>query len=213
MRSVWQETAELPHFAPLQGNVKTGVLIIGGGITGILCAYFLEQAGVDYRLLEAAELCGGVTGYTAAKLTSQHGLIYDKLRRLFGLEGARIYLEANEAALAQYRALCRGIDCDYQEQDAYVYSLDHRSRLEKELAVLNALGFPAELVSQPALPFPTAGALRFPGQAQFHPLKFLAAISRGLHIHERSKVLELAPGEAKSHQGRVQAEKIIIATH
>lgn len=213
MRSVWQKTTELPKFGPLEGDERTDVLIIGGGITGILCAYLLSQAGVDYRLLEAAELCGGVTGCTTAKLTSQHGLIYEKLRRQFGLEGARMYLEANEAALARYRALCRGIDCDYQEQDSHVYAMDRRDKLEKELATLNALGFPAELVSEPSLPFPTAGALRFPGQAQFHPLKFLAALTRGLRIHERTKVLELAPGEARTHQGRVRAEKIIIATH
>ena len=140
-------------------------------------------------------------------------LIYDKLTRTFGREKARLYWEANKAALEQYRALCRGIDCGFQERDAFVYSLNRRDRLEQEVRSLERLGVPAELVDKPSLPFATAGAVRFPGQAQFHPLRFLASIAKGLRIHERTKVLELKPGGAKTHQGTVRADKIIIATH
>ena len=75
------------------------MLIIGGGIAGLLCAYFLEQAGVSYVLVEADRICGGITKDTTAKITAQHGLIYDKLIREFGLEKARLYLQANQKAL------------------------------------------------------------------------------------------------------------------
>ena len=213
MRSIWEQTARLPQFDALTGGVQTDVLIIGGGMAGILCAYFLEQAGVDYLLLEADRICGGVTGNTTAKITSQHGLIYSRLAREFGLEAARLYLEANEAALARYRSLCREIDCDFQEQDAYVYSLGRRDKLENEVAVLEQLGVPARLVSDLPLPIPAAGAVRFPGQAQFHPLRFIAAIARGLRIHEHTKVLSLRDGEAVPSGGTVRAGKVVAATH
>lgn len=213
MRSIWEQTARLPQFDALTGGVQTDVLIIGGGMAGILCAYFLEQAGVDYLLLEADRICGGVTGNTTAKITSQHGLIYSRLAREFGLEAARLYLEANEAALARYRSLCREIDCDFQEQDAYVYSLGRRDKLENEVAVLEQLGVPARLVSDLPLPIPAAGAVRFPGQAQFHPLRFIAAIARGLRIHEHTKVLSLRDGEAVTSGGTVRAGKVVAATH
>ncbi len=213
MDSLWTKTARLPHFPPLEGDRETDVLIIGGGMAGILCAWFLNQAGVDCILLEAAELCGGTTGNTTAKITAQHGLLYDRLIRTLDQKKASLYLRANQAALEQYRRLCRDIDCDFQTRDSFVFSLDRRDKLERETLALTTLGVSAELVTQLPLPFPTAGAVRFPRQAQFHPLKFAAALVQGLRIHEHTKVLELRPGAVRTHQGTVQAKKIIVTTH
>ena len=98
MNPIWLETARLPQFDPLNGNLTTDVLVIGGGIAGLLCAYQLTQAGVDCVLVEASRICGGTTRGTTAKITAQHGLIYHKLIQRFGAEKARLYLEANIAA-------------------------------------------------------------------------------------------------------------------
>ncbi len=213
MNPIWLETARLPQFDPLNGNLTTDVLVIGGGIAGLLCAYQLTQAGVDCVLVEASRICGGTTRGTTAKITAQHGLIYHKLIQRFGAEKARLYLEANIAALKRYRTLCQTIDCDFAEEDTFVYSADDRKKLEQELAALDRLGFGAELVTDLPLPFPVAGAVRFPRQARFHPLKFAAAIAKGLRIFEHTKVLELAPGKAVTNHGTITAERTIIATH
>ena len=103
----------MPQFPALRGDRKTDVLIIGGGMAGILCAWKLREAGVDCLLLEADRICGGVTAGTTAKITFQHGLCYDKLIREFGAEKARMYLDANRAALEKYRALAARISCDF----------------------------------------------------------------------------------------------------
>ena len=213
MDSLWRQTAAMPRFAPLEGDRAVEVLVIGGGIAGLLCAYALKQAGADCLLVEAGTLCGGVTGNTTAKVTSQHGLLYDRLMRVRGLEAARQYLEANEAALDRYRRLCRNIDCGFREQDSFVYTLDRREPLEREVRALERIGFPAELVTALPLPFPTAGAVRFPRQAQVHPLQFLSHIARDLRICEHTKVLELRPGAAVTNRGAIRAEKIVAATH
>ena len=118
MGSIWTSTARLPRFAPLRRDLKTDVLVVGGGIAGLLCAYLLKAAGADCALVEADRICGGTTMNTTAKVTAQHGLIYSKLLREFGPEKARLYLEANRGALGKYRELCRGIDCDFEERDA-----------------------------------------------------------------------------------------------
>ena len=213
MESVWTKTASLPQFPPLEDDLKTDVLIIGGGITGILCTWMLRRRGVDCALIETGRLCGGTTGYTTAKITSQHGLIYHRLVREFGVDAARLYWQAQEAALGKYRELCREIDCDFQEKDNFVYSLDKRAELENEMEALERIGAPARFVRELPLPFPTLGAVCFPRQGQFHPLKFLAALAGDLPAYEHTRALEWAPGAVRTERGTIRAEKVIVATH
>ena len=72
-------------------DLKTDVLIVGGGLAGLLCASRLKQAGIHYCVVEAGRICGGATGNTTAKITSQHGLAYDALIRKMGAEKAKLY--------------------------------------------------------------------------------------------------------------------------
>ncbi|MGN1340802.1 MAG: FAD-dependent oxidoreductase [Oscillospiraceae bacterium] len=210
---VWRESVQPPHFRQLSGNIQTGVLIIGGGIAGILTAYFLQQRGAPYVLVEKGRICSGTTGCTTAKITYQHGLIYDKLVRSFGTERAGMYLRANRAAFDKYEQLCSEIDCGYERRNNYVYSINDRRKLENELDALTRLGFPAELSEDIPLPFETAGAVCFPEQAQFHPLKFLYAIAEDLNIYENTFVREMENTTAVTDHGRIRAEKVIVATH
>jgi len=212
MDSLWADTAP-PAFPPLEHDAETDVLIIGGGLAGILCAYTLTQAGTDCLLIEADTICGGISRNTTAKITSQHGLIYGKLERQFGPDTARLYWKANEAALRRYRQLARAFPCDFEEKPAYVYSLDQPETLKAELAALERLGIPAAFADHVPLPFPTAGAIRFEGQAQFHPLKLAAGVARDLHIHEHTAARAFEKNTVVTDHGRVRAENIIVATH
>ena len=80
-------------------------------------------------MAEAETVCSGVTRNTTAKITSQHGLVYSGLIRRFGVERAQMYLNANESALQEYRALCAEINCDFEEKDSFVYSLNGREKI------------------------------------------------------------------------------------
>lgn len=213
MESLWEQTWEQPDFPSQHRDMSTDVLIIGGGMAGILCAYQLHCAGVPYVLVEAETICSGITKNTTAKITSQHGLIYDKLISKFGIQRAKQYLTANQAAVQTYRQLCRNMDCDFEEKAAYVYALDDRRKIERELNALEKLGFSAEFVDKLPLPFPVAGAVRFSNQAQFHPLKFVSSLAKGLHIYEHTQVRELMGTTAVTNHGRICAKKIIVTTH
>ena len=213
MESVWEKMAQKPKFDALDGNKKTDVLIIGGGIAGILCAYKLKNAGVDCILVEATEICSGITGNTTAKITLGHGLIYDRMIRRFGEDKVRLYAKAQSKAIKEYAKLCEDIDCDYETRDNYVYSLTDRNKIEKDVAALNRLGVKAELSGAHELPFTVAGAVRVRDQAQFHPLNFLYAIAKDLPIYEHTKVVELMPYKAKTDRGEITYKKLIIATH
>ena len=170
--SIWEENAERPHFEALEESKNTDVLIIGGGIAGILCAYMLKNAGVDCILAEARRICSGITQNTTAKITLGHSLLYDKLIRRFGEERARLYLEAQQKACWKYAELCKNIPCDYEAKDSYVYSMNSHKKIEQEVDALNRLGVGAEFSAKLPLPLTVAGAVCVKNQAQFNPLKF-----------------------------------------
>ena len=213
MKSVWEQDLPRVCFETLNGNKSTDVLIVGGGIAGILCAYQLKNAGVDCMLVEAKDICGGVTQNTTAKITLGHGLLYDKLIRRFGKETAQLYLKAQIQAKEEYVRLCERIDCDFEMKDSYVYSLRDRKKIEKEVDALNRLGVKATFSDGGTLPLPIVGAVRVKDQAQFHPLKFLYAIAKDLPIFEHTKVVELMPRKAMTNHGTITYKKLIVTTH
>ena len=213
MKSIWEENIERSHFSELKGNIQTDVLIIGGGMAGILCAYMLKKQGTDCILVEADRICGGITKNTTAKITLAHGLIYDKLIRCFGKEKAELYLTAQSEALKEYEHLSQIVDCDYEKKDSYVYSLFNRHKIENEIKAINCLGLNADFCDNLSIPISVAGAVRVTNQAQFNPLKFACGLAKDLPIYEHTKVTELAPGFAKTEHAEIKCEKIIVTTH
>lgn len=213
MLSVWSVYSEFKSFPTLDGDKKTDVLIIGGGIAGLLCAYKLKQRGVACIVLEADKICGGVTQNTTAKITSQHGFIYDKLIKNFGTEKALMYLQSNEKAIEEYKKLAEEIPCDFENKDNFVYCTDSRFKVEKELKALERLNFNADFVKDIPVPVDIEGAVKFSNQAQFNPLKLLSQISKDLEIYENTKVIEVRGNTAITFHGDVVADKIIVATH
>lgn len=212
-QSVWSDTAKIPSFPKLAEDKKTDVLIIGGGLCGILCAYFLQKAGINYLLAEGNQIASGITKNTTAKITSQHGLIYADLVKNAGKEKAKMYLNANEIAVKTYETLCRNIKCDFESKNAYTYSLSDRAIIEAEVKAVESLGLAATFHQTSPLPFPIKGAVCFPNQAQFHPLKFIAELAKGLNIYENTFVLKIEGLSAITKNHKIHAKKIIVATH
>lgn len=213
MESIWSRTVKLPQFEQLNGDYHTDVLVIGGGIAGLLCGYMLNNCGINCAIIEADKICNGVTQNTTAKITVQHGLLYHKLISKYSLEKAQLYFQAQNRALEMYSALSKTIDCDFEESDAFVYSRNSRIEIESEANALRKIGCPAVFAEDVHLPFRIKGAVCVPKQAQFHPLKFLNAIAKDLPIFEDTRALEVKPGEVITNNGRIKAEKIIVATH
>ena len=211
MKSIWCDL-NFPTFKSLSGDISTDVLIIGGGISGLLTAYFLDRAGVDYLLVEKNKICTGVTANTTAKITVGQGFNYHKILSLRGKEMAQAYYHANKRAVKEYFSLCKNIDCDFEVKDNFVYSFE-KHKIEKELEALEKIGYKAEYCDKLNLPFETAGAVKTKGQAQFHPLKFLAKISENLNIFEQTKVREMVGNTAITEKGKIKAKRVVVATH
>ncbi len=213
MDSIWNDNCKMTSFDSLAGDITTDVLIVGGGLCGLLCAYMLKASGVDCVLVEADRICKGITNDTTAKITVQHGLIYDKIISKYGLEKAELYYKSQGAALENFRKIASQGNCDFVNCSSFVYSKDNTNVIEKEMKALEKIGCKAEFTEKTELPFAVSGAVKIENQARFHPLKFASFISKGLPIYENTKVLELTPGGAVTNRGRIMSKKIIVATH
>lgn len=214
MDSIWTKTFTNRKRVSLKGDIRADVAVIGGGMTGILTAWQLKQAGVRAVVLEADRIGGGQTGNTTAKVTSQHGMFCHTFIENKGEETARKYVQANQAAVEEYKKIIRekGISCDLRECDSYVYSADGDT-LAKEVEAAKKLGVDVVLENQISLPVSCAGTVCFHGQAEFHPLKFIGALAEELEIYENTPVKEVEEHLVKTPGGSVRADKIVFAVH
>ena len=114
MHSIWSDKVNINSRQPLTHDIRTGVLIIGGGLAGILCAYRLKMLGIPCVIAEATSICSGTTRYTTAKITAQHGLIYHRIAKRYNIDYAHLYLKAGLDALTEYEKLCSHINCDFE---------------------------------------------------------------------------------------------------
>ena len=215
MKSIWSIDTEFPKRESLTEDIKTEVAVIGGGLAGLLIAYFLYQENIDTVVLEANKIASGQTKNTTAKITSQHNLIYDSLINNFGLEIAKGYGQANERALEKYAEIIdrENISCNFQREPAYVYTLDDISKIEKEAIAANKVGINAEMTRETSLPFDVKASVRFPNQATFNPLKFIKGIIKPLKIYENTRVREVEDDKVITEGGVVLANHIVVATH
>lgn len=220
MQSLWSKTVELTGESFALGTGKIKNVVIGAGMAGILTAYFLKRNGQEVIILEAGEIAGGQTKNTTAKITGQHGLIYHNMIKKAGMEKAKGYSMANEAAIKAYKEIIQkeGISCHFEMLPSFLYSIEEKGKelLQKEAEAAIRLGIKAyfaERDRQQELPFPITGQVCFEQQAQFHPLEFIEGVSKELTIYENINVLAVKGHKLVTDKGTITAENIIFATH
>ncbi|HEX3075773.1 MAG TPA: FAD-dependent oxidoreductase [Lachnospiraceae bacterium] len=224
--SYWIDSTSQPAFPTLESDISVDIAVVGGGISGIFTAYLLNQPGIRIAVLEADQILKGTTGHTTAKITSQHGLIYHKIKSQMSEEFAKQYAEANETAIRKIQSTIEkhSIDCDFIQQCAFDYTLQDKyvSKIQDEVETASSLGIKATYLDHIPLPFPVKAAVRFDDQAQFHPRKFLLPIAEhisknGVDIYEHTRIVDIEDHgryTLTSKDGRrVSAEKVIIASH
>lgn len=218
----WPATAPETRFPTLDHDMDCDVAVIGGGMVGITTARLLKDAGLRVVVIERHRVGRQVTGKSTAKVTTQHHLIYHDLTRRFGTDTARTYAVANTYGLETICGLAErfSIDCDLEEVAGYVYARtdEDRDAVQQEVEAARALGLPAAFDDAPPLPHPTAGAVRFDGQRQFHPCKYVAGLAEtipgdGSAVFENSVVHFVDGPVVEVEGGRVRARHIVMATH
>jgi len=182
--SFWLDSTDSPKFPQLEKDIHVDVTVVGGGITGITTAYLLANEGKKVALLEGDRLLNGTTGHTTAKITAQHGLIYDELITNIGENEAKLYYQANTEALQFIKNTVNKlqIDCEFQEQDAIIYATteEYEKKIQKEAKAYERLGINGVMTEEIALDISIKNAIIMRNQAQFHPVKYLHALVKAL---------------------------------
>jgi glycine/D-amino acid oxidase-like deaminating enzyme/nitrite reductase/ring-hydroxylating ferredoxin subunit len=222
--STWIEAASFTDYPALEGAVKADVAVVGGGIAGLAAALALQGEGLDVAVVEMDRIGHGVTGHTTGKVTPLHGLVYDKLRRRFGEDGARAYASANLAGLEQIESLARkGLDCDREPLPTITYA--HREEdigsIEAEVDAAQAAGLDARYMESTDLPYPVKAAVRIEEGLGINAAKLCVGLADrvmagGGAIFERTRALKLeegSPCRVRTQAGELVADSVVLATN
>src|SRR5215213_925389 len=185
--SLWIGTTPESPFQPLSGDTGADVCVIGAGIAGLCTAMLLAQEGRSVCVIEADRVASGVTGYTTAKITALHGLKYGELIKTHGEDVARVYAEANQAAIEDFARIIeeQRIDCDFRLMAALTYTEDDDwvEAIRAEAEALQRFGHAASVTTETSLPLAVKAAVRLENQALFHPRKFALATAQFVKEH------------------------------
>lgn len=226
--SVWMETTETTAFPPLADDVRVSVCVVGAGIAGMTTAYLLARAGKSVVVVDDGAIGGGETGRSTAHITAALDDRYYRIARLHGERGARLAAESHVAAIQRIEAIAsqEEIDCDFERVDGFLFLSkgDSRALLERELAAVRQAGVKDVALFQraPIETFDTGPALRFPRQAQFHPLKYVNGLARAIvrdggtiHCGTRvSRIEDGTPATVTTADGHtILADDVVVATN
>lgn len=225
--SLWMATAEIPEGERLARDESADVCVVGAGISGLTAAYLLARAGRSVVVLDDGPIAGGETCRTTAHLSNVIDDSYHWIEQVHGEEGARLAAESHTAAIARIEAIVReeGIRCDFGRVDGYLFN--PREGKQEDLAAEEEAARRAgvRVAPLPRVPwdfFDTGPCLQFPGQAQFHPLRYMAGLADALRAAggriftgaHASEIQGGAPARVVTGNGpAVTAAAIIVATN
>lgn len=223
--SLWMEE-EIASYPPLNNDLTTDVCVVGGGIAGLTCAYFLAKRGLSVTVIEGGSLGGGQTSRTTAHLAWSLDDHFFELERLFGLEGARLAAESHLEAIRTIERIVQaeGINCDFEKVDAYLFSSPEGCSdiLEKEWATLQRMKVPVKQIKRAPIPFDTGPCLQFLEHGQFHIFKYLKGLVKAIlenngKIFTHTHVHRIQDGSpcyvVTDHHQIISAKSVIVATN
>lgn len=226
MNSLWLSNTDSQTFESLNSNLKADVCIIGAGIFGLSCAYYLSKAGLKVIVLEKDGIGEKTTGHTTGKITSSHGLFYTYLLNNFGEKFAHDYLFANEEAISNIKNIIdiENINCDFEYKSNFVYTTDKSevNKIKTEVETVNSLGFPANFVTKVGLPFEISGAIQFKNQAQFNAISYLYGLCKSItnnsgKIFTHSTVIDVKNTGSSyftyTSNANIESKYVILASH
>lgn len=228
----WYEdtVGERPEYAPLDGDVSTDVVIVGGGFTGLSAAVHLAKAGTNVVLIEAHRFGDGASGRNGGQLGTGQRAGAEELEAEYGFERAKALFDLAEEAKAHLLefASVNGIDIDFRPGHLNV---SHRKRdlpeyLEHAEAMRTRFNYPHITYMDAAETAERMGSthyyggVRDTGTGHIHPLKLVVGTARvaaeaGAQLFERTRATGVATNGGKvtvtTPTGTIAAQKCLLA--
>ncbi|HMQ78779.1 MAG TPA: FAD-dependent oxidoreductase [Ignavibacteria bacterium] len=225
--SIWMGTFNVPAFYALDSDSSCDVCIAGAGITGLTCAYMLLKSGKSVIIADDGNIGGGESSRTTAHITSVIDNRYYNIEKLHGERASLLAAESQKAGIDLIERIIseNNIECDFTRLNGYlVFKPGERAGvLEMEYEAAARAGIDVKMAPSP--PYSALGdypCLEFPGQAEFHMLKYLvglarAVISMGGRIYTKTHIKKITDGQPPiaetQNKIKITAKDIIIATN
>src|ERR1700750_2558545 len=201
-KSLWMSIAVAPRVTPLQRNEQCDVIVVGSGIAGLSTAYELSLHGRAVIVIDRGPIAGGMTARTSAHLAPLCDDLMSEMRKIRGPDLTRLFYKSQAAGVDRIEQIQReeNIDCDFRRLDGFLFQGDGMPAdvIDEELDAVRGAGAKVErLVGVPLAGCAKRHVLRYPDQARFHPLKYLAGLAkgcakRGVRFFAHTPVMEVA---------------------
>ncbi|MCI5745101.1 MAG: FAD-dependent oxidoreductase [Erysipelotrichaceae bacterium] len=210
--SIWEDYRNKKTFPSIDKDYKTDVLIIGGGIAGILCAYELKKRNIDYILVDKNYVGSGISKNTTAFISFIHDFSYYEMISKLGINKAKEYIDLCKAAMKKYEELALLYDFDYEKKDLYLYSMDEDKIINEKIA-LELLKVNVSYVNKLEVDDSFNKAIKIKDQAIINPLKLIDALANELNIFEHSNVSKVYDNEAICNNHIISFNHVIMASN
>jgi len=207
--------------------MRCDVCVVGAGIAGLSVAYELTKRGKKVVVIDDGKFGNGQTTVTTAHLVNALDRRYESIEKTRGREAARLAAQSHTAAIERVGqiSLDEGIACEFERLDGYLFlsPAGDSAILDREFEAARRTGVVRidRVPRAPLADFDTGPCLRFQGQAQFHPLKYIAGLARSI-IYKRGELFSSthadsieggAPARVHTANGTITADAVVVATN
>ena len=206
-KSIWDDYLIDKEVNKLDKDINVDVLVIGGGICGVLNAYYLTQSGFNVVLVEKNRLGSGVTKNTTAFVSAQQDILYINRLKKISKDTAIKYLDANLEAIEEFKKLSYKYDFDFEINNNYIYSKENIEDLRKEKEFLKQNGIDCKLLEE------EFNKLKFLNNAQMNPIKLINELSKHITYYEGTQIVHIDGNYAYTDMYKIKASQIILAMH
>jgi glycine/D-amino acid oxidase-like deaminating enzyme/nitrite reductase/ring-hydroxylating ferredoxin subunit len=198
------------------------IAVVGAGLTGLVTALLLAQAGRRVAVLEARSVGAVTTGHSTAKVTLLQATRLSTIVANHTEHVAGAYLEGNREAQAWLMAYAAEPRVQMQHSDAYTYASTQSgaSAVRREFDMARRLGLPVEMTDAVELPYPTYAAVCLRDQVQINPVQVLVALAGDLRaaggrLSENVRVTRVVREKTCqliTSAGNITADNVVLAT-
>lgn len=221
---LWKQGVKKKNYPSLDEDLSLDILIIGGGMAGISCAYFLENRDLSVAVVDASEFFHGVTMRTTGKLTYLQGDIYSNIQKTYNDRTALSYLASQKEAISLVLSAIQEhqIECDLEKTDSYLFTNESKniSKLEQEKESYE--GNSSETLPSLLEKLGSKYAFFKEDTYVFHPIKYLSKLlevieSRNIQLYEHTRVTNISKNKdgyivcANGHF--IHAKKVVVCCH